>query len=270
MSTELQLAGLTIEVGGARPVSDMGLSLSAGEVVGLVGPSGSGKTLTARSLLGLVDLAPGVVAAELSVTVEGQRHTPYDPLPRSRRQRERAFATLRGDVVGYLPQDAPRSLDPARRVGAQLQAVARRGERDPDPVPWLVAAGFDAAEAPTVAQRFPHQLSGGMAQRVAIAQVLARGSRLLVADEPTTGLDAAVQRQLLTTFRRLAEGGLGVLLVSHDLRWLAEVVSRAYLMHQGGRAEVLSREELVRGTARSEVGQRLLAAVGQLRSAGFP
>ena len=253
----LVLEGLQVQAGSRHLVRGVGLTVRGGEVVGLVGPSGSGKTLTARALLGLVDFAPGVVAADLTLTCEGRDHRPYDPLPTRRTEREHAFREVRGALLGYLPQDAPGSLDPAQRVGRPIEAVAARAGQPGDARVWLERAGFSADEAPVVLQRFPHQLSGGMAQRVAIALALARGSRFLVADEPTTGLDAAVQRQLVHTFRRLADEGLGVLIVTHDLRWLARRLGlpadAADWVRQGGAGDY--------DTWRQNVVERVAAAV---------
>jgi len=271
MSTdELVLADLRVSARSTELVRGVGLRVRTGQVVGIVGPSGSGKTLTARALLGMVDVVPGVTAGQLTVRVGTTTHRPLDPLPTTRRARDLAFRALRGDVLGYLPQDAPRTLDPARRVRDQLVAVAVRGGQPRAPAPWLERAGFAPDEVPTVLERFPHQLSGGMAQRVAIAQLLARGSRFLIADEPTTGLDAAVQRQLLDTLRRLADEGLGVLIVSHDLRWLGRIAEAVHVFHEGRSVETLTGAQLRAGTASTEVGRRLLAASARLRTAGFP
>ena len=271
MPASVVLRGLTIEVGDRRLVDEVGLQVHSGQVVGLVGSSGSGKTLTARALLGLVDLEPGVVRADLRVQWEGQRFHPYEGRPRTRRERARAFASLRGDVLGYLPQDAPRTLDPLSTVAAQLARVARLG-RAPERAlgAWLEAAGFTAAHAEEVLPLYPHELSGGMGQRVAIALALARGSRFLIVDEPTTGLDAPVQHRLLQHLRALAHEGLGVVVVTHDLRWLGEVADAVVVLDQGRRVEALTSEALTSGQADSGAARRLLDAVRRLQSPGFP
>lgn len=269
MPDRVDLHGLRVRLGEHTLVDGVDLALRPGEVVALAGPSGSGKTLTARSLLGLVDLAPGAEGT-LEVEVDGVVHTPYAaPLP-SRRARDRAFRAVRGRALGYLPQDAPRSLDPLARIGAQLQRVARLAGDARPVVDWLVRAGFPAAEAARVAGLHPHALSGGMAQRAGIALALARGSRFLVADEPTTGLDAPVQRQLLDAFRALADQGLGILLVTHDLRWLAALADTVHVMDAGRQVESLDATTLAQGTPRSATARRLVEAARAFASPGFP
>ncbi|MCB9762927.1 MAG: ABC transporter ATP-binding protein [Alphaproteobacteria bacterium] len=225
----LRLRGLRVAADRKVLVDGMSLDLRPGHITALVGRSGSGKTLTARALLGLVGCTPGVVAGSLEITVDGKLHRPYastDP-----RARERAFRPLRGAVVGYLPQDTQASLDPLRRVGAQVTLALRLAGRPLDPVPWLQKAGLPNAAA--VARLHPHELSGGMAQRVVIAQALARGSRYLLADEPTTGLDPTHQDALLDELCALRDQGVGVLFITHDLRLVPRVADRLLVMHGG-------------------------------------
>lgn len=173
--------------------------------------------------------------------VDGHTHRPYAALP-SQRAVERAFRPLRGGVLGLLPQDARGSLDPLRRVGSQISACLRLAERDPNPLPWLARAGLRDAEA--VAALRPFQLSGGMAQRVAIAMALARGSRLLIADEPTTGLDPTVQEEILQQLHLLKEQGVGLLLITHDLRLVPRVADALLVMHEGQIVERAPAESL--------------------------
>ncbi|HHO50665.1 MAG TPA: ABC transporter ATP-binding protein [Deltaproteobacteria bacterium] len=271
MPDVLHLEELVIRVGPRTLVDRVSLSVSAGELAGLVGASGSGKTLTCRSLLGLVDLAPGVISAQLRVPAPEGIVRPYDAIlgaAAPRRARDRAFSRVRGRLVGYLAQNAPAALDPLRQVGYQVRsaaALAAREARRPRPsraeaVPWLVRAGFDPPEARRIDRLYPHQLSGGMAQRVAIAQVLARGSAFLVADEPMTGLDATIQQRLVRVLRTLADDGLGVLVVTHDLGLIGGIADRIHLMDAGRLVESWSREELASGTPSTLAGQRLVDA----------
>lgn len=256
MGSPLTLEGLVVRTGDRTLVHGVTLSLAPGEFVGLVGASGSGKTLTCRSLLGLVDLSPGVVAGTLTLPTPSGPVRPYAGLHGAPRAvRDRAFRSVRGRILGYLPQHAQASLDPLLRVGRQV------GARGTDPVPWLVTAGFPPPDAPRVAGLFPHQLSGGMAQRVAIAQTLALGSPFVIADEPTTGLDAAVQVRLVATLRELADRGYGVLMVTHDLGLLRHTAHRMLLVHEGQIVEELSPERIDTGEPDTEAGRRLLHAV---------
>ncbi|MEQ1567984.1 MAG: ATP-binding cassette domain-containing protein [Myxococcota bacterium] len=264
---ELTMRGLTVRIGGRTLVEGMELDLAAGSLVALVGGSGSGKTLTTRALVGLVDASPGVVSAELMVRADGVEHHPYRGASSglSRAQRDRAFAAVRGAIVGYLPQDAGGALVPFDGVGRQLTRVARLGGRPEDPVPWLVAGGFDPGDARRVVRAWPHQLSGGMAQRVGLAIALARGSRLLLADEPTTGLDAPLQSTILRSLRASCDRGLGVLLVTHDLRSLPELADRIVVMDQGRAVETLTPDAVRAGEASAPAARRLLDALYGVR-----
>lgn len=259
---ELVLRQLVVRAGDRTLVDGVDLRLAPGELVGLVGASGSGKTLTCRALLGLVDLVPGVVSADLVVPTPGGPRQPYAACHGAgRRRRDRAFRGVRGDVVGFLPQQAAAALDPLLRVGAQVALAASLSGRGPsDPAAWLVRAGFPGDDAARVAELWPHQLSGGMAQRVVIAQALARGSSFLVADEPTTGLDAPIRQRLVRALRQLADDGLGVLMVTHDLALLAGVADRVQLMDAG---RIVEHWDGPPQAATSEPGRRLLAAASR-------
>ena len=226
----LTLEGLHLADPAGNPLlRGVSLQLTGGQLTALVGASGSGKSLTVRALLGLSGLT--VTAGRLSVH-DGDRITrPYDSLPNATAV-ERSFATLRGAVLGWIPQDGRAALDPLREVGAQLTAVARRAGHDPNPGRWLERAG--QRDAHRVSRLYPHELSGGMAQRVNVALALARGARFLLADEPTTGLDPTVQEAVLTTLRALVDNdGVAVLLVTHDLRLVPRLADTLLVMHAG-------------------------------------
>jgi len=261
MPDRLEISGLTLRVRDRVLVQDASFQLRAGEVLALVGASGCGKTLTALSVLGMVDLQPGVVAADLVVQVGDEVHRPWQGvLGADQRRRDQAFAPVRGRLVGYLPQDARNSLDPLLRVGRQVRdaAALRTGNADEDPRPWLRRAGLPDPER--VEQLFPHELSGGMAQRVAIAQALARGSRFLLADEPTTGLDPTVQRGILDEIRTLARDGIGVLFITHDLRILPGLADAVLVMENGCVVERTTPLELQSGELTSAPARRLVEA----------
>ncbi len=212
----LILSDLSLSAGPHPLLSGVSLTLRAGEILALVGDSGSGKSLTARTLLGI--LPPQLtVQGSLEVTLGGVRHRPL----------QQSFKEIRG-ALSYLPQDATSSLDPRWTVQRHLRAVSPRGE---DPAPWLSRAGFP--EPAAVLRLYPHELSGGMAQRVCTAIALAQRARFLIADEPTTGLDAPIQRAFLHQLRRLREDGLGILLITHDLGLLPGLADRILLMEGG-------------------------------------
>ena len=260
----LVMEGLQIRVGEHTLVHDVNLRLESGAIVALVGRSGSGKTLTARSLLGLVDLDPGVVAGQLRITDGNQVHCPYTGvLGGNRQQRARAFAGIRGRLVSYLPQDARAALDPLSAVGKQVRAAARAGERkDTDPKAWLRRAGVRDAER--VADLYPHELSGGMAQRVVIAQSLAIGSRFLIADEPTTALDPTVKMDVIEALRGAVVDGAGLLLITHDLRLLPELANEVLIIDKGTVTERARPNDFVDDKVQSAAAQRILAATRRI------
>jgi ABC-type dipeptide/oligopeptide/nickel transport system ATPase component len=249
------LRGLVIRIGARAVVDGVDLDVTGGRITALVGASGSGKTLTGRALLGMVDVAPGVVSGTLTIRAGGRSWEPY-----ASADRERAFGPLRGDVIGHLPQDARGSLDPLVRVGRQVADAARLRGADLDVGKALAGVGLD----PATAERYPHELSGGMAQRVAIAQALARGSRLLVADEPTSALDPTVQAEVLGELRRLANAGLGILFVTHDLRILPGFADEILVMDAGRIAEWLAADAFAGGTVTSPPARKLWAATRKI------
>lgn len=221
-------------------VRDATLRVGAGELVALVGSSGSGKTLTARALLGLLPTGVRQVAGGVRVTVAGVVHAPRN---------ERDFRQLRGGAVGMLWQDARGALDPLWTVRRQVIEAARLSGASEPPEAWLATAGFP--DPARVARLYPHELSGGMAQRAAIAIALARRSAFLLADEPTTGLDPSVQRAILAEIRGLCDRGLGVLLITHDLRILPGLADRVVVMDGGILLEEASAPAALVGAGRA-------------------
>lgn len=232
----LRLEGLRLSAQGRTLLDGVDLELVGGRIDALVGASGCGKSLTARALLGL--LPPGVrrEAGRLALEVDGQHLQPFDDTG------PEAFTALRGPVLGWLPQHARAALDPLRRVGDQVRDCLRLSGREPLPARWLERAGLGEAEH--VAGLYPHELSGGMAQRVNIALALARGSRLLLADEPTTGLDPTVQEGVLGELVRLRNQGVGVLFITHDLRLVPRLADHLRVMHGGRVVEDLPTDQL--------------------------
>lgn len=259
MADIVSYSRLTICAGDTTLVNSEGFTLQPGTIHVLVGASGSGKTLTARSLLGLVGASPGVTASDLVVSVDGEEHRPYSDGP-SQRELHRRFRALRGDVIGYLPQDARASLNPVWRIGAQVSRSCKLRGASPDPIPWLKKAGFPSPKS--VARLYPHELSGGMAQRASIALALARGSRFLLADEPTTGLDPTIQAQILEEIIRLRDSGVGILFITHDLRIVPQIADHLMVMHEGRLVENSSATSLK--DLKSEPAQRLWSATERI------
>ncbi|GIL38874.1 ABC transporter ATP-binding protein [Roseiterribacter gracilis] len=217
----LEVAEFTLDVGTRRlrALNDVDLCVGAGEIVGLIGESGSGKSLAALSIAGLLPKATGhTVAGAIRVGgVEGA----------SRRAQ-----------VGFIFQEPMSALNPALRIDRQL-VDAIRARRDADRATArqhaaTLLAQLELPDPERVLRSYPHQLSGGMRQRVVIALALSGTPSLLIADEPTTALDVTVQLDVLRLIRDQArERNLGVLLITHDVNVVAYMAARLYVMYGG-------------------------------------
>jgi oligopeptide/dipeptide ABC transporter ATP-binding protein len=231
------------EDGPLRAVDGVSLTVGRGEIVGLVGESGAGKTLTAEAILGLIRRPPGRVSGE--VRFRGRDLLALD---------ERALARIRGREIAMIFQNPGASLNPVFRVGDQLMETmalhldGRRGALRQRAVEILTRVGIPSAAAR--ARDYPHQFSGGMAQRVMIGMGVACTPALLIADEPTTALDVTIQAQVLSLIRRLArELGMAVLLVSHDLGVISQMCHRVIVMYAGRVVEEASIATVFRAPA---------------------
>ena len=207
-----------------RPVDDVSLTVHAGEVVGLVGESGSGKSMTAFSVLRLFPTkAARVTAGALRLGGRDLRTLGED-----------AMRAVRGREVGMIFQDPASYLNPVLTVGRQLQQQLEAHALGEGAEARIAELLTDVGLAPEVARRYPHELSGGQAQRVGIASALACRPALVVADEPTTALDVTIQAQVLRLMARLQrEQGVAMLLITHDLGVVAEVCDHVYVMYAG-------------------------------------
>jgi len=226
------LEGLTVAFRGRRHswrrvVDGVGLGLAAGEVVAVIGESGSGKTTVCRAMIGLIG-GPSRVDGSL-----------YAQLGGGPRRRMRSLRECLGREVGYMPQDALQSLNPSMTVGAQLAEVLvrvghlKRRERAARVTEALRGVGLEDVER--VRRSYPHQLSGGMRQRVVLAAALAGDPQVLIADEPTTAVDATLRYHLLRMLGTLCDDrGLAVLIVTHDMS-VAEMIADRLVVMYGGR-----------------------------------
>lgn len=258
----LELRGLCVQAGERTLLGGVSLSLDAGRMVALVGASGSGKTLTARALAGLLDLRPGVVSGSMELLISGARWSPYSG---DAATAEATFSVLRGAVITWMPQEASAALDPVWTVGRQIDAVLRAAHpgRSPDAAERhaaLAAVGF--SQPAEIAALYPHELSGGMAQRVVIALAFARRTRFLLADEPTTGLDPNAAAGVLRSLSALRDRGVGVLLITHDLRLVPRWCDDLVVMAQGRVVETLPATSLE--LARSPEARALLSATARI------
>ena len=225
----LQVARLTTGLGAHGPeiLSAIDLHLDAGEVLGVVGESGSGKSMLALSIMGL--LPPGVQVRGGDIRLQGQNLLALDAAP---------MRALRGKDVAMIFQEPMTSLNPVMRVGQQIGEVLRwhtdlRGAPARQEAIELLQR-VEMPDARRQVDAYPHELSGGMRQRVMIAMALAGRPRLLIADEPTTALDVTIQAQILDLMRKLqADNGMSVLLITHDLGVIAEMSDRVAVMYAG-------------------------------------
>ena len=235
----IDIRGLTVEFGTERApfraVDGVDFAIDAGEIVGVVGESGSGKTVTALALMGLIDF-PGRVRAK-SMVFGG-----HDLTTISDRERR----ALVGKDIAMIFQDPLASLNPCFTVAFQLMETLRIHGTDDERSNRATRRAralslLEQVEIPDAAARldaYPHQLSGGMAQRVMIAMAIACNPRLLIADEPTTALDVTVQAQVLALLTRLQrERNMALILITHDLALVAETAHRVVVMYAGQEVE---------------------------------
>ncbi|WP_437615054.1 ABC transporter ATP-binding protein [Erwinia sp. V71] len=234
--------GLTIALdSGVRLVKDISFSLGR-ERVALVGESGSGKSLTARSLMGL--LAPSLQVQARQLTIAGENALTLT---------ERRWGQLRASKLAMVMQDPKYALNPTRTIGWQVeeplklhQSLSRAARRE-KVLDMLDAVGL--TQPAQLVDRYPHQLSGGMGQRVMLGIALITDPQFLIADEPTSALDHAMRDQVLALIRRLVEQrNMGLLLISHDLQQVSEHCERVMVMYKGEVLDNLPAAELPRAT----------------------
>jgi ABC-type dipeptide/oligopeptide/nickel transport system ATPase component len=258
----LTVRGLGIRTAtGTSLVRELSLDVDEGEIVGIVGESGSGKTMTALALLGL--LPAGVATCAGVAELAGRRYL------EGPRMLARPDATM-------IFQNPTAALNPTMRIGAQLVRLLRfldrsdgrrRGGDVRDRAAALLAS-VGIHDPVGVLRRYPHQLSGGMNQRVMIAMALAARPALLIADEPTTGLDVTVQAQILALIRAsVAEHGIGVLFVSHDMGVIAQMCGRVAVMRDGEVREFAGVDDVFH-RPQDDYTRELLAAAGDQAPAG--
>ena len=239
-------------------VNGVTLSLMPGETFGLVGESGSGKTTTANAILGLNPAASKVEQGE--IVLDGVDLLKLD---------EEALRQMRWRDVAMVPQGAMNSLNPVMRIGAQIidtiqahEPRAARGTLRSRITELLRSVGL----ADTTADMYPHELSGGMKQRVCIALAIALGPKLIVADEPTSALDVVVQRMVAETLKEVQQRiGAAVILIGHDMGLQAQLVDRLGIMYRGRLVEVGPVRAIFK-TPQHDYTRHLIASIPTLRS----
>ena len=261
----IEVEGLTVSFPGPdreqRPVvSDVGFRVERGSVLALVGESGSGKSVTSRSLVGLAGQGAQVSARTLRIAG-------HDVLGLDERQWRR----IRGREVGFVLQDALASLDNLRRVGPEVAEPLRlhqrlgRRQRDARVLELLAEAGVP--DPASRVRQYPYELSGGLRQRALIASAIANHPTVLIADEPTTALDATVAAQILRLLGELVGDDGALLMISHDLAAVASIADRIAVMSEGRIVEEGTAEQVLHDP-RHPYTKRLLAAVPSTASRG--
>jgi peptide/nickel transport system ATP-binding protein len=221
------LSAVSTRDGNAPVLRDVSLSVARGEVHGLVGESGAGKSTIAKAILGI--LPSGIRITQGIIKLGGRDLLALDTHARRR---------LLGAEVALIPQDPLTALNPTRRIGAQLTDGLRlwRGlsARDAETRALALLDDVQMREPARVMRAYPHELSGGMRQRVLIAAAFALDPKLVIADEPTTALDTTVQKQILRLIRAMQERhGTSVIFVTHNLGVVAQICDRATLLYMG-------------------------------------
>jgi oligopeptide/dipeptide ABC transporter ATP-binding protein len=246
----------TLDEGVIRPSRAIDLDIASGEVVGLVGESGSGKSVTARAMVRLLEPESALVGGTIRYKGEDVRAMPQE-----------ALARLRAREIAIVVQDPSAALNPVMTVGAQLTRIHRlHGGKGGDRAAAREAAlallrRVRIADPEARLASYPHQLSGGMRQRVLIAMALICRPALLIADEPTTALDVTVEAEILALLGQLRrELGMAILLISHNLAAIARLADRVAVMYAGRIVEVAPVRALFR-TPRHPYTRALLASV---------
>ncbi|MDH3024657.1 ABC transporter ATP-binding protein [Gordonia alkanivorans] len=267
-----EIRDLHVSFGGREVVRGVSFSVSAGECLAVVGESGSGKSVTARTLIGLT--GEGARISAETIAFDGRSLLGY---------KDRDWRRLRGRDIGFVLQDALVSLDQLRTVGSEIgealtahsdsrggglfrnRSPRRRAERDEKIEELLTLVGVP--EPGVRAAQRPHELSGGLRQRALIASALAQDPKLLIADEPTTALDATVQAQILDVLGEAKDRGNGVILISHDLAVVARLADRVAVMRHGEIVEYGSTDDVLRNPTH-DYTKSLLASVPSRTSKG--
>lgn len=228
LQAALQISQLHVEIRRGhdwQPIlRGVNLQVAPGSIHALVGESGGGKSMVAKAATGLLPNGARISEGRICIAGEDVTHWPEDK-----------WRTLRGGALSMVLQDPMTALNPVRRIGAQMADVLRAHTDGKDTQATFVRLleQVQLRDPHSVLKAFPHQLSGGMRQRVVIAMAWACRPRLIICDEPTTALDVTVQKQVLRLIHQLAGQGQGVLLVTHDLGVVAKLCRSLSVIHAG-------------------------------------
>lgn len=258
MACVLNVKDLSVHFNDAAPdrfaVNGLNLQVSEGEVLGLVGESGSGKTVTAMSISGLLPRHKARVSG--SISLDGREIF---------RCTDKEMLDILGDELGLVFQEPMTSMDPVMRIGPQIEECLKnhsrltKAQRRQRALEAMTQAELDEPER--IYRKYPHELSGGMLQRVMIAAAIVSRPKLLLADEPTTALDVSVQTEILALLKRLnQEQGMAIVLISHDLHVVRKLCTRVAVMQRGRLVEDRPVEDIFRNPQHPYTKQ-LIAAI---------
>lgn len=255
MSALLSVQDLKVRIGHVTPLDGVSFSISRGEILGLVGESGSGKSLTAMAIMGLLPLSGGRVS-EGSIRFDGTELTTLH---------EDVYRTLRGKRIAFISQNPMTALDPLQTIGAQVDVIGTlhlgksTAEARRRTIEVLTQLRIPDAEA--ICLSHPHQLSGGMKQRIVIAMALAGEPDFIIADEPTTALDVTVQAQIIHLLASLVkERGMALLLITHDMGVVAQCCDKVAVLYAGRLAEAAAIDHIFAAPAHPYT-QALIACI---------
>jgi peptide/nickel transport system ATP-binding protein len=240
--------------GVVKSVRDVSFDLRRGEVLGIVGESGSGKSVTGMSIMGQIDAPGRIVSGSIKLNGEELTHLSFAEMRR-----------YRGKRIAMVFQNPLMTLNPLIRISDQMfEAISEHEDVSRREMRKRCIAALQAVGIPSPEERlnaYPHELSGGMRQRIVIATALLLGPDMIIADEPTTALDVTIQAQIIYQMRRqIDERGLGMIWISHDLATLSELADRIMVMYAGATMEIGTSAEII-GSARHPYTRRLLESV---------
>ena len=228
----LEVRDARVTIGPVTPLDGISFTLEQGEILGLVGESGSGKSLTAMAVMGLLPLIGGRVSAG-SIRFDGVELTALAEEP---------YRALRGKRIAFISQNPMTALDPLQSIGAQVDVIGTlhfgRSAAQARQRTIEVLTQLRIPDAQAICAAYPHQLSGGMKQRIVIAMALAGEPDLIIADEPTTALDVTVQAQIIHLLAQLVKArGVALLLITHDMGVVAQCCDKVAVLYAGRLAE---------------------------------
>ena len=264
--TLLSVTDLTVTFDGFTAVDSVGFTIEPGETLGVVGESGSGKSVTALSIMRLVEMGTRAKITRGRIELKMHDGSTLDLLD----QDEPTMRSIRGNQIAMIFQEPLTSLNPVYPVGEQIAEAVRIHEGSDKKTSMARAREmFDLVRIPEADKRigqYPHEMSGGMRQRVMIAIGLCCGPRLLIADEPTTALDVTIQAQILGLIKQLqVETGTAMMLITHDMGVIAEVADRVVVMSQSKIVEQGPVDQIFH-SPREAYTRGLLSAVPKLGS----